>query len=251
MAATNTPKGGHQVSVSKLASLLVTSGMTLSLMSAASASTASSTTAVPSIGADRAAAQSINLTSTDLPGWQESPNPPNAAAQSANAKMVACIGVHGSGTRYVADVTSANFDKGQVEINSEAVTVRSHKEGLADMRSLKNPKAPTCFVKIVGSAINSALPKGVKASRWNVKISNAGSVPGAVEILVRTTISGKMQGSEISKHLTVEEIEFLVGRAEVSLNINQSGKTVDVPLEASLLHTLYMTSLAASTATDQ
>jgi hypothetical protein len=185
-----------------------------------------------------------------MSGWQESPNPPDSTDPSFNAKMVACIGVPGSGTRNVIDVQSANFDKGDVEISSDVATVRTHKEGLADLRSFTSDKAPTCFSKIIGRSISSELPKGIKTSGLSVKVSKAGIVPGDFDIHVSTTISGKVQGTEISKHVTLDVIGFLVGRAEVSLDIDQSAKAAKVPIEASLLHTLYTRSLTASTASD-
>jgi hypothetical protein len=206
----------------------------------ASTQTAHSTTTTAAINAasDRVVAQAINLTGNDLPGWQESPNPPNASGQSLGAKMSACVGVQDSKKSTVVDVTSANFDKGPVELSSDVTMVRSHADGLADLHGITSPKVPSCAQKVFVPFIAAQLP-GASVSKLRVKnFAPPGSPPNSFGQRITMTLIIKHQGVTTSVPLTITEIGFLVGRAEVSLNVNQKGRASTVAVIPGLIHTL-------------
>jgi hypothetical protein len=199
----------------------------------------SSTTTTVNPATDRATAQGINLTATDLPGWQESPNPPNTKNPGLQSKLAACVGRSNPGKDHVVDVSSPNFDKGPVEISSDVTMVRSHADGLADLRSMKNPKLASCAKKYLTPALSSSLPKGATISKVKVStFSPPEAVPNSFALRVSLTVTGKTQGITISVPVTVTEIGFLVGRAEVTLNEDQKGQPSPIAVEPGLIRTL-------------
>lgn len=199
----------------------------------------STTTTAANPATDRATAQGINLTATDLPGWQESPNPTDTKDPGLENKLAACVGRTNPGKNDVVDVSSPNFDKGSVEISSGVTMVRSHADGLSDLRTMKNPKLPSCAKKYLTSAIASSLPKGTTISK--VKVSTfvpPEAVPNSFALRLSAVVTGKTQGITVSVPITATEIGFLVGRAEVALNEDQKGKVVPIAEEAGLIRTL-------------
>jgi hypothetical protein len=199
----------------------------------------STTTTTVSPATDRGTAMGINLTAADLPGWQESPNPTDPKDPDLESKLAACVGRADPGKGHVVDVSSPNFDKGSIEISSGVTMVQSHADGLADLRTLENPKLPNCAKKLLTSTLASQLPKGTTISK--VKVSTFAppeGVPDSYALRASITITGKTQGVTVSLPVTVTEIGFLVGRAEVTLNEDQKGKPVPVAAEPGLIRTL-------------
>lgn len=199
----------------------------------------STTTTTANPATDRATAEGINLAATDLPGWHESPNPTDTKNPGLESKLAACLGRTNPGSGHVVNVSSPNFDKGSIEISSGVTMVRSHADGLADLRTLKNPKLPTCAKQNLTSAMASQLPKGTTISK--VKVSTfapSEAVPNSFALRVSVTITGKTQGVTVSVPITSTEIGFLVGRAEVTLNEDQKGRVSPIAVEAGLIGTL-------------
>ncbi len=210
-------------------------------MSGPAGSTPAKTTtsaATVNVASDRSTAQAINLTSADLVGWQESPNPPNASDQSLNSQMSACAGGPAPKTIDVVDVTSANFDKGPTELSSDVTMVRTHADGLADLRSIRGHKALGCFRRVLVPLLTQQLP-GVKVAKLKVSdFRPSESLPDEFGIQLSLTLSGKPNGVSVSISLSIREIGFLVDRAEVSLNESEKGKATPVSIESTLIHTL-------------
>ena len=176
-------------------SLVVLSGaavlLSVALPAGAATLAQSSTTTTINPATDRATAQGINLTATDLPGWQESPNPTDTKNPGLESKLAACVGRTNPGKGHVVDVSSPNFDKGPVELSSSVTMVRSHADGLADLRTLKNPKLPTCAKKYLRSALESQLPKGTTISK--VKVSTFAppeALPNSFALRLSVTVTG-------------------------------------------------------------
>jgi hypothetical protein len=206
---------------------------------AGTASPAQSTTTTANPATDRTTAQEINLTGTDLPGWKESPNPTDTKDPGLESKLAACVGRKDPGKGHVVEVPSPNFDKGSIEISSSVTMVASHADGLANLRTLKNPRLPNCAKKLLTSTLASQLPKGTTVSK--VKVSTFAppeAVPNSFALRASITITGKTQGITVSVPVTVTEIGFLVGRAEVTLNEDQKGKLSPIAEEPGLIQTL-------------
>jgi hypothetical protein len=196
------------------------------------------TTTATNPSTDRATAEAINLTGTDLPGWQESPNPTNTSDQGLNNKITACVG--GSpGKNDVAKASSPNFDKGTVRVSSQVTIVRSHADGLADLRIIKGPKVPSCFKKVLRPLFATQLPKGAAISKLKVSMfTPTESIPNSFGMRMSFTITAKHQGETLTVPVTLSEITFLVGRVEVSLDEDQKGQPSPVAVEPALIHTL-------------
>jgi hypothetical protein len=199
------------------------------------------TTTVPIHPAtDRITAQGINLTAADLPGWQESPNPPDASNQSLGAKLSACAGGPAPDKIDVVDVSSANFSQGSVEVSSDVTMVRSHADGLADLHAIDSPKLSACVHSIAEPLLAKQLPAGTTLSKLVVStFTPPESLPNAFGLRLGVTIAATQQGVTVSVPLVVNEIGFLVGRAELTLNETEKGKAAPVAVEAALIHTLY------------
>jgi hypothetical protein len=199
----------------------------------------STTTTTVNPATDRATAQGINLTAADLPGWQETPNPTDTKDPGLESKLAACVGRTDPGKNHIVDVASPDFDKGSVELSSGVTMVRSHADGLADLRTLKNPKLPACAKKYLTTAMASQLPKGTTLSK--VKVSTFAppeKVPNSYALRLSVTVTGKTQGVTVSVPVTATEIGFLVGRAEVTLTEDQKGQPAPIAVEAGLIRTL-------------
>jgi hypothetical protein len=206
---------------------------------AGAATLAQSTTTTVNPTTDRATAQEINLTAADLPGWQETPNPTDTKDPGLESKLAACVGRTDPGKNHIVDVASPDFDKGSVELSSSVTMVRSHADGLADLRTLKNPKLPACAKKYLTTAMASQLPKGTTLSK--VKVSTFAppeKVPNSYALRLSVTVTGKTQGVTVSVPVTATEIGFLVGRAEVTLTEDQKGQPSPIAVEAGLIRTL-------------
>ncbi len=201
---------------------------------------ATSTTAPVSVAADRATAQAINLTAADLPGWKESPNPPNASDSSFNAELARCAGnATFSANDTVVDVTSANFDQGPIELSSDATMVRTRADGLADLKSVTDPKLLGCVTKVTKQEFAKQFPPGVKLSKLKVSLFTPSEpIPHSFGLHLSFTITLRKDGVTKQQSFAGSQINFLVGRAEVGLSEFETGKGSPVAMEAALLRTL-------------
>lgn len=213
-------------------------------ISTAAAPVGASSAPPANLTADRATAQAINLTTADLPGWQTSPNPSSPGDQSLNAQMSACAGGPAPRSIDVIDVSSPNFDKGPIELNSDVTMVKTHRDGVADLRAVMGRRALSCVQRILPSFLKKQIP-GVTLS--NMKASDfkpTESVPGAFGIAFAVTISGKGQnGQPNTLNFTGREIGFLVDTAEVTFGEDFTGSPTQVSNEASLVGILYQRAL--------
>ena len=203
------------------------------------ASSTTTTTQPISATVDRTAAQAISLTAADLPGWQESPNPPDASDQSLGAQLSSCVGGPNEANIYVIDVTSSNFDQGSVELSSDVQTVRSHADGLADLRSIQSPKLVSCVDRIAKPQIQKSLPAGTAITTFGVAtFKPTEPVPNAFGLSLHVVIQGSTNGVAVSVPLYIREIGFLVGRVELTLNETEKGQPTAIPVESRLIQLL-------------
>lgn len=217
--------------------------------SASGASRTTSTTATVPVNtaADRVTAEHINLTATDLPGWQESPNPPDATMNAMSARLAACAGAPDESKIDVVDVSSSNFDQGQVEISSDVTMVRTHADGVADVRAITSPNLAGCVTRIALPAIRTELPAGVTLKSLDTSHFDApGHVPGTVGLRLSGTMTGTQNGASVTLPFRIDEVDFLVGRAEVTLEVAQFGQPGAVAVEPALLDALHQRASAAT-----
>ena len=229
--------------------LVLATGVTILLAAACSGGSsptsshqpATTTTAVPvNPAADRTTAQHINLMAADLPGWQESPNPPDASSNALAAKLAACTGAPDESKIDVVDVTSSNFDQGHVEISSDVTMVRTHADGVADVQAINSPKLPGCVTRIALPAIRAEVPAGVTVKSVDTShFSAPGHAPGAFGLRLSGTMTGTQNGVSVTLPYRFDQVAFLVGRAEVTLLVAQVGQLTTVSAEPGLVDLLY------------
>lgn len=184
---------------------------------------------------DRAMAQRINLTAADLPGWQKSPSSTNTSSPNFDATMTACVG---TSVKDEVSVPSPNFVQGSTQISSNVSMVRSRAQGLADLRTLKSSRVPSCLKKAMTST-SMGVPQGTRVSKVKVsQFTPTESLPDSFGLRIGMTISQTKQGITVSVPIIATEIGFLVGRTEVSLNEVQKAQAVQPAVEPQLLRTL-------------
>ena len=201
--------------------------------------TSTTTTQPISAAADRSAAQAISLTAADMPGWQESPNPPDSSDQSLGSQLSSCAGGPNEASIDVVDVSSSNFDQGSVEVSSDVQTVRSHADGLADLRSIESPKLVSCVDRIAKPQIQKSLPAGTTITAFDVStFKPIENIPDAFGLTLHVVIQANSNGVTVSVPLYIREIGFLVGRAELTLNETEKGQPSSISVESHLVQIL-------------
>jgi hypothetical protein len=187
----------------------------------ASNQSTSSTAASINASADRATANAVNLTAADLPGWKQSANTTTSADRSMTARLAKCAGAQDPARIDVVDIDSPNFDQGPTEVSSEVTTVRTHADGLTDLKALESAKLDPCVQQIAVPQLKADLPSG--ATITTLKISTftpLSQPPDSFALRIDVTVSIPQQGSVV---LNSDEIGFLKGRAEVELDASQTG----------------------------
>ena len=139
----------------------------------------------------------------------------------------------------MVDVTSANFDQGPVELSSDVTMVRSRADGLADLKLITDPKLLGCIQKVTKQEFATQFPPGVKVSKLKVSLFTP-SEPLAESFGLRAafTIVLRKNGVTRTQSFVGNEIDFLVGRAEVGLSEFETGKGSPIAVEAALLRAL-------------
>ncbi len=221
-------------------SILIVIGLGLTACGSSGATSALSTTTVSiNLPADRASAEAINLTAADLPGWQESPNPPDTADASLGSQLSSCVGGPDENNIDVVDVTSSNFTKGSVELSSDVTMIRSHADAVADVGSVKSPELQACVEKILKPTLAKDLPIGATITELQANtFKPSESLPDGLGLRLTMTLEATVSGVTRSVPFYISQIGFVVGRAEVTLLENEMGQLANVPLEASLLNLL-------------
>lgn len=186
--------------------------------------------------ADRATARSINLRATDLAGWKQSTSTQSASDQSTADRLVVCAGGPPRATTEVADVSSPDFEQGQTEVSSRVVMVRTHADGLEDLRALESSRLATCVQQIAVPYLRSQMPTGVLISGLSVSTFHPGeNLPDSFGYRVQATLQTISASGTESLPLDIRVIGFLVGRAQVELSIGQQGGGTAPPVEQRLV----------------
>jgi hypothetical protein len=213
--------------------------------SGTSAPSSSSSTAVTvNPTADRATATTINLTSADRPGWSSSPNTTSSGDQATSAQLAACAGASNPNAVDVVDVSSPDFNQNQAGESSDVTMVKTHADGLSDLRALKGPKLDPCLQQIGVPELKAALGPGESLSDVQITTINPpGAPPDSFALRLTVGITVPQQGTA---NLTVDVVGFLVGRAEITLSSSNVGQNPDPTLEQQLLSLLVTRANSAS-----
>jgi hypothetical protein len=239
----------YRAHIAALVTAVVVVALAVPVSASQSATGTNTTTAPGDIAADRTTAQAINLTGADLPGWKESPNPPDTSASSFDAQLAKCTGNPADNTNDdVVDVSSADFAKGPIELSSDITMVRSHADGLSDFELTTDPKILGCVDAVSKREFSVGLPTGAKVSYIKSNIfTPTEAVPLSFGLHSNITLVIKKDGITKTLKFVATEIDFLVGRAEVSLEEFVTGKPVPVTVEAGLVHILDTRAMSQTT----
>ena len=220
---------------------------TVATTSTTSASSTSVTT-MPgvNVAAEQARAQSVNLASADLPGWQASPNPKTATDQAMSARLAQCTGAPNPSNIDVVDVNSPDFDKGETEVSSNVTIVRTPADDLATLQAVRSSRLTTCLQQIAVPYLQSKLPSGAKVVNLNINRLTLSSLPSksfAYRLAVTISIPG--QGNVL---IVSDTVGFVDGVTAIGLDITQTAGTPDATLEDQLISTLVTSEARSSSA---
>lgn len=203
------------------------------LLAGCGGSSGSSSGGGPSAAKATAAANAINLTAADLPGYTSTPNPTRSNA--LDQQLSACAGTSAPSTDIV-NINSPSFARGSglqqqtvasnVSVKPTDAIVRS------DLAALRSSKAQDCLRKLIPGALSSSANAGVHFGAVQVTpvpVSVGGADGGfGYRIVVTATAAGQPFS------VIVDEFGASAGREEISLNDFAIAKPVAPALEQRL-----------------
>jgi hypothetical protein len=213
------------------------------LASGAQPAWASSATG-PTPASARAEAAKINLVGRDLPGWKASPDVTSSADNAERNRLASCAGTHQPSAVDVADINAPYFARGNAQVTSSVVVVRSRSDGLQDLAAMKGNKLLPCVHRIAIPYLKSQAGAGVKLSGITVNGVHPGWLPpSSFGYRISLVISGKTSsGATASEDLVSDTYGFLVRQTQIELVANQISPTGSVKpsatLEQRLVHLL-------------
>jgi len=229
------------------ASACGSSGTPKSVSTTTASSTSVTIAPVVNVPADQARAQSVNLTSADLPGWTASPNPETASDRALSARVAQCTGSPNPSNIDVVNVNSPDFDKGETEVSSNVTIIRTRADGLATLRAVRSSQLTPCLEQIAVPDLQSKLPSGAKVVDLNVSRLTLSSLPAesfAYRLAVTVSVPG--QGNLL---ISSDTVGFLDGETAVGLDITQTAGNPDPTLENQLISTLVTNAAPSSSST--
>lgn len=184
--------------------------------------------------ADRAKAQKIVLTQSDMPaGWtgtQPTPDPEDNAQAKALAQ---CAGASDPSVATSAEVEGQSFSMDNAEVSSEVTFVKTTAQAQTDLAAITGPKIEGC-VKMVTDELLTAELEGSGATLESftfdrITRDKVGDATTAFRITA-TVAAGDQKAT-----VYVDLIFILKGRAEISLSFTNVGTPFDEALEKSLI----------------
>lgn len=173
------------------------------------------------VSKDRSTARAINLKSTDLPGWQQTPNQSSSSDQGSS-DLAACVGALDPAKVDIVNVYSPYFDKGPTEVSSDVVIVRARNDALSDLQAMRGGKLKPCVQQVMVPYLKSQMPAGTAITKFAIAMLNLSWVPAeSFAFRLNITISVKHTHAELS----ADTIGFVAGRAEIELDLSQEGPT--------------------------
>jgi hypothetical protein len=181
-------------------------------------------TSGPTVAAARAEAAKINLVSSDLPAWTQSPNVNTSSDDAASDQLAVCSGAQDPAKIDVADINSPYFDQGNTEVTSDVTVVRDRGDALQGLAGMKGKKLLPCLQQMFIPDLKKELPKGAAVSGFKIGFLAPDWLPPySFGYRVRVAVSAKSaSGATVTEDLVSDQYGFLVGETEVGLSATQS-----------------------------
>jgi len=216
-------------------------------------------------------ARSVNLRAQDAPGFSVAPSRAKTRAQgnvSGDGTLTRCLGV-AKEVKPVFKLASDKFRIGTPLHTNEVSSSVSIAPSLAIARRevheaeqvLKSPKAAGCLARLFDSLYPPGQAIHLPHATVHVKLGNVriapiatsdaargtdGSVGLSMKVGVRYVVSARSRTVTVPSSLELDELAFLVGRADVNLTTTGLGAAFPPELEASAFSRLVSRALAAS-----
>jgi hypothetical protein len=195
-----------------------------------------------------AVAAAISLRHGDLPGTKQEPNPVTPQERQLGARATSCAGGVPPREAY-ANTQSPDFVSGA---GGSSETVASSVEILPsaslvtrDFTALARPRALTCLLSELESAVEPSLPKGSKlVSSAATRMPPVVVASRSFDVRMTFLVSMREGLTTVEVPVYVDQIGFADGPAEVSLEL----QTAPVPPSGSLEHRLATLLLARARA---
>lgn len=172
------------------------------------------------VAAARAEAARINLVSSDLPGWTQSPNVDTSSDDAMNARVASCAGAPDLVKDDVADISSPYFDQGNTEVTSDVAVVRDRADAMEDLAGMKGSKMLPCLRQLAMPYVKAQLPKGTTVSAFKIGFLAPDWVPPySFGYRITVVVSVKTaSGTTVTEDLVTDEYGFLVGVTELEVS---------------------------------
>ena len=174
----------------------------------------------PTVAAARAEAAKINLVSSDLPGWAQSPY---VYTSSDDSVLGLCAGVRDPAKIDVADLHSPYFDQDGTEAGSDVTVIRDRGDALQVLAAMKSKRLLPCLQHLFIPEFKTELPKGAAVSGFKLGLLAPAWLPSySFGYWVRMVVSTKAaSGLTVTEDLVSDQYGFLVGATEVGLAATQ------------------------------
>lgn len=193
----------------------------------ASASASPSPTATPPT---KAQLKKMMIQPSDLgAGWKSSPYKPDPNEKAEGAAMDKCLEIPDTDSDDINNVDSPEFDRGNINVSSEAGSVRSASDITSDISgNLKNPRAAECLKQ----EVRKIAPDNADVTADPVTITaGSGGVPGVVGS-ADGSVAATMNGESNTLYIDETFIDGPLTEANVTISSENS------PVPKSLLKSL-------------
>lgn len=183
----------------------------------------------------------VNLTGRDLPGWKPSPDVQSSSDRANSDLLATCAGAIPPSKANIIDLYSPYFDQGNTEVSSDVAFVHSRAVGATNLQAMSGPKLVPCLKKLLLPYLDHTLPAGTKVTSFQMTAFHPSWSPPhsfGYRVLLTLSIVAKAGATPVKASLDLDEIGFLVGRAEVELSDTEQGATPGQRLEQRLVSLL-------------
>ena len=164
-------------------------------------------------------ATAAQVQAADLPGFKEDKSAAGKAdaPDATDKELQACV-TGGAEPKYLADVTSSDFSRGDppaaLQVSSETEVVATSKQGQEEFNKLKEPATTAC----INTALKKALAGETGGGTFDGELKRVETSDDyGSDGIVRYTLDGEIKAQGISITMRVDIDDMLVDRAEVSM----------------------------------
>jgi len=164
-----------------------------------------------------------------LPGWRHTTTSTAKRDQAEEVSIEKCAGAPNPAKTIVAQVESLNFVAGKTYAFSNFQIAATPQLALDGLQTQQTPQLLACVRKIVPAYIKAGLPKGLSVA--NAKASAlvvAGAPASSVGYRVVTTLKIATGELPLTLNSTTDVVWFVLGRAEIELNMTQVGESFNL-----------------------